>query len=222
MTAPVRSASVSPFAAARPQVHSRRVSLRVGSFGLTYSTNRLLWEGLQGAATASAEQPVGEASAAAPVDAISAATALTDPSPVAPAPKIESERPQNPTESSTFPLDLEAARKRAVWAAAQEQAENRQANTAQVDGAQFASAQAGERSRATATAATASQVLDPPLGQVPDQVSAATPAGTSAGAQTGQAGRTATLAQAMRQATQAYLACAAGFACARPMLQAVA
>jgi hypothetical protein len=26
----------------------------------------------------------------------------------------------------------------------------------------------------------------------------------------------------MRQATQAYLACAAGFACPRPMLQAVA
>ena len=32
----------------------------------------------------------------------------------------------------------------------------------------------------------------------------------------------ATLRQAMRQATQAYLACARSFACPRPMLQAVA
>ena len=44
MTAPIRSASGSSLAAARPQVLSRRVSLRVGSFGLTYSTDRLLWD----------------------------------------------------------------------------------------------------------------------------------------------------------------------------------
>ena len=35
MTAPIRSASGSSLAAARPQVLSRRVSLRVGSVGLT-------------------------------------------------------------------------------------------------------------------------------------------------------------------------------------------
>ena len=43
MTVPIRSASGSLIAATRPQVLSRRVSLRVGSFGLTYSTDRLLW-----------------------------------------------------------------------------------------------------------------------------------------------------------------------------------
>jgi len=44
MSEPIRSASASPFAATRPQVHSRRVSVRVGPFGLTYSTDRLLWD----------------------------------------------------------------------------------------------------------------------------------------------------------------------------------
>lgn len=123
MTAPVRSTSVSPFATARPMVHSRRVSLRVGSFGLTYSTERLLWDGAQGAASSSADPTLADPALAnsALANPALANPALTDPPPVDPAPAVESERPQSQAEFSTFPLDLEAERKRALWAAAQEQ-----------------------------------------------------------------------------------------------------
>jgi len=230
MTAPVRSASASPFAAVRPQVHSRRVSLRVGSFGLTYSTNRLLWEGLQGAAEASAEpaSTPEPTPASAPVDPIAAASILTDPSltnprladprlvnpsladppPVDAAPAVESERPQGRAESSTFPLDLEAARSRAAQAA-------KSYGTAASTWEQ----PAGPAQTAAATGATAAAAPGSPAQGVAQTAQA--PPGNAAPPQPDQAGRKAALAQAMR-ATKAYLACAAGFVCPRPMLQAVA
>jgi len=229
MTAPVRSASASPFAAVRPQVHSRRVSLRVGSFGLTYSTNRLLWEGLQGAAEASAEPASAPepSPASAPVDPIAAATLtdpsltnsrlpghilvnpkLADPPPVDATPAVESERPQGRPESSTFPLDLEAARSRAAQAA-------KSYGTASSTWEQ----PAGPTQAAAATDATTAAAPGSPAQGVAQ--TAQGPPGNAAPPQPDQAGRKAALAQAMR-ATKAYLACAAGFVCPRPMLQAVA
>lgn len=217
MTAPVRSASVSPFAAARPQVHSRRVSLRVGPFGLTYSTNRLLWDGLQGVAGAAEPLPADQSgqSNQADVDAAPVDRILGDPPPVDAAPAVESERPQTRSESSTFPLDLEAARKRSLWAAAQGQAVSQIAG--QTEDRQTSAESVGVQG----LGATQTQGTDP-LAAAPPQPEQVFGPVSGASAQTGQPGRKATLAQAMRQATQAYLACAAGFACPRPMLQAVA
>lgn len=233
MSAPIRSASLSPFAAARPLVHSRRVSLRVGSFGLTYSTDKVLWN--------------------------------SDPPPVDPAPPVESERPESQPETSTFPLDLEAARKQSLWATAQERAarhENpdtpgsvpqavvRQAirpdpagrppSGIQVEGPQIESLQ-GERRQAERRQAQGQQGVGQ-QGDGQGRVSRATGlesmlAGQtkpspvvdadgirsdSAGLHACPSGRKTTLAQAMRQAAQAYLACANNYASARPMLQAVA
>lgn len=187
MSEPIRSASASPFAATRPQVHSRRVSVRVGPFGLTYSTDRLLWD---------PDAP--------PVDSAQAVT----PQPL----------PSAPAEERSFPLDLDTARQQALWLAAQQQAQQQQA-------------QAQAQARADADAPSPAPVAGVQAQPEPTQGDAST--GTSAngafGAWTGGGGdsqgnqtRGATLRQAMRQATQAYLACARSFACPRPMLQAVA
>ncbi len=207
MSAPIRSASQSPLAAPRPLVQSRRVSLRVGRFGLTYSTDRVLW---------SAD-----------------AAPTTEPAPVAPAPAVESGRPDPEPETNTFPLDLETARRRNLWAAAQERAA-RQLNP-EADAQRPAPEQAPGR--------PASRISVQNIGSGPVEPGQARPdsaqtdtaqadteqrdtasAGGQAGqtGQTGQAGQASPLAQAMRQASQAYLACAARFACPRPMLQAVA
>lgn len=206
MSEPIRSASPAPIAAARPLVHSRRVSLRVGPFGLTYSTDRILWN--------------------------------TDPPPVDPAPAVESEpQPGSRPEASTFPLDLEAARRRSLWAAAQDQAARQQVPEGQNTGQQ----RIGRQNVASETAGQEQARQTPGSGPVaesqarPDQAQAgqfseANSGGAdSSGARTGgsgvQAGQSRgsrALAQAMRQATQAYRACQAGFACPRPMLQAVA
>lgn len=182
----IRSASASPFAAARPLLHSRRVSLRMGAFGLTYSTDRLLWD---------PESP-----------------------PVDPAPAVETQpRAESQTAPGSFPLDLEAARQQALWQAAQQQA-------AQQAAQQQAQAE-GQKARAAR-----SQVRADPVQTDPAQAGASSARAEGVGenrqaAQTGQAGQARTersLRQAMRQATQAYLACARNFACPGPMLQAVA
>ncbi|MDP3427937.1 MAG: hypothetical protein Q8S17_11250 [Humidesulfovibrio sp.] len=212
MTAPVRSESVSPFAAARPMVQSRRVSLRVGSFGLTYSTERLLWDGAQGEVSALAN------------------LALADPPPVDAAPAVETERPQGRTESSTFPLDLEAERKRARWATVQKQAETEQAESAAAHSGAVQTGQTQQRStdRVASNAEMPGAQWPGAAADAADLSAALTDganaqAGTSEQArQAAQAGRAAALTQAMRQAAQAYQACAASFACPRPMLQAVA
>jgi hypothetical protein len=214
-------------------VQSRRVSLRVGSFGLTYSTERLLWEGAQGAASAPAS------------------LTPADPPPVDPAPAVEAERPQGRTESSTFPLDLEAERKRARWATVQEQVAREQAETTQAKTGAAQNAPAQDSATKNAAAQSAAAQSGPgQTGQTPQrrstdrvashsempgaasgatELSTAQTDGASAQAgpagqadQVGQAGRKSALTQAMRQATQAYQACAASFACPRPMLQAVA
>ncbi|MHC1700101.1 MAG: hypothetical protein AB9900_03860 [Humidesulfovibrio sp.] len=208
MSAPIRSASQSPLAAPRPLVQSRRVSLRVGRFGLTYSTDRVLWS----------------------ADAAPA----TDATPVAPAPAVESGRPDPEPETSTFPLDLEAARRRNLWAAAQERAARQL--TPEADAQRPAPEQAPGRPAGRISIQNIGSGPVEPGQARPDsaQTDTAQRDTASAGgqaAQTGQAGQTgqtgqtgqaSPLAQAMRQASQAYLACAARFACPRPMLQAVA
>jgi len=221
-------------------VQSRRVSLRVGSFGLTYSTERLLWDGAQGAASSFAD-PTLAYPAADPT--------RTDPPPVDAAPAVESERPQNQTESSTFPLDLEAERKRALWTAAQEQVAHEQsrANSVNAPAKDSATQSAAAQSGAAQTSQTdqtprrrSTDRIEPNAkafnteaagaadGVVDGAVELASALTNGSSAQAGQAGltdkagRKAALAQAMRQATQAYQTCAASFACPRPMLQAVA
>jgi len=205
-------------------VQSRRVSLRVGSFGLTYSTERLLWEGAQGAATSSADPARTD-------------PALADPPPVDTAPAVESERPQSQTEASTFPLDLEAAHKRALWAAAQEQAASQQTPEAQVGAGQVSGEDAGLQQRTgqglqasgpdplqgpvAASQLRPEQAFDPAQAHAEEGQSAGASA-DGAGVQAVQSERKAALTQAMRHATQAYQTCAASFACPRPMLQAVA
>jgi len=48
------------FDAARPQVQSRRVSLKLGPLGITYSTDQVLWGAAAGAAAVLARaQPPG-------------------------------------------------------------------------------------------------------------------------------------------------------------------
>jgi len=105
MSEPIRSASASPLAAARPQVHSRRVSLRIGAFGLTYSTDRLLWD-------------PAAATDAAPVDSVPA----VDPAlAVDPQPTDAAQEP-----ARAFPVELDTARQQALWLAAQQQAQQQQ------------------------------------------------------------------------------------------------
>lgn len=99
MSEPIRSASASPFAAFRPQVQSRRVSLRIGSFGLTYSTDRVLWN--------------PDAPAVDPVPALESEQQSAQQA----AEHAASQAAQNST-----PQDLEAARQQALWRAAQLQA----------------------------------------------------------------------------------------------------
>lgn len=200
MSEPIRSTSVSPFAA-RPMVQSRRVSLRVGSFGLTYSTERLLWDGAQAGAPAAAETP------------------QADPPPVDAAPAVESDRPQSQAEASTFPLDLEAARKRALWAAAQQQVASQQTLEGQVGG------EAADLQLVVGQGMQANGSDPVSASQGQDQTTAGQPSVASAdgaAVPTGQPGRNAALVQAMRHATQAYQACEACFASPQPMLQAVA
>ncbi|MBU1595433.1 MAG: hypothetical protein KKA55_07860, partial [Proteobacteria bacterium] len=97
MSEPIRPASAGGLAATRPQVQSRRVSLRIGSFGLTYSTDRVLWN--------------------------------PDAPPVEPAPAVDAQpRPGVQAAPSTFPLDLEAARRQARQAAQQQAQARRNAD----------------------------------------------------------------------------------------------
>ena len=244
MSEPIRSASVSPFATARPQVHSRRVSLRVGAFGLTYSTDRLLWN----AEPSPNPHP----------------NPHIDPPPVDPAPAVESERPQTRPEAGTFPPDLEAARRQAQqWAYAQEQAARQQTLDGQAHGQQTGrqelsrqdiggqdiggqTAQAAQQPgsgpvagsqgkpdpsqndaalagqaqarRSTDTFAPGTELAG---GTLPNAFSGGARTG-GAGAQPGPSRAERALTQAMRQAAQAYRACQASFACPRPMLQVVA
>jgi hypothetical protein len=205
MSEPIRSASASPFAAALPQVHSRRVSLRVGAFGLTYSTDRLLWD-----ASPATHPPTA------------------DPPPVDPAPAIESERPENRAEAGSSPLDRDAARRLGLWAAAQEQAarqltpEGRAAGQVagqDPGGGQVAAAQEQGQASGASPVAESQAKPDPAQGNT---AQGNTAEADGAAVQAGQARGGRALAQALRRATRAYQACASGFACARPMLQAVA
>ncbi|OGR34202.1 MAG: hypothetical protein A2051_03470 [Desulfovibrionales bacterium GWA2_65_9] len=248
MSEPIRSASVSPFATARPQVHSRRVSLRVGAFGLTYSTDRLLWN---------ADPP--------PVDPAPAVESERQPDP-------QPEKSTFPQDLET------ARRQAQQWAYAQEQAARQQTLEGQAHGQQTGAQQADESQVAgqpvgeqniggqDVVGPTAQAAQQPGAGPVagsqgkpdPSQKDAALvgqtqtrrstdtispgadmagvtlPGEISGGARTddaransadarpGQSRAERALAQAMRQATQAYRACQASFACPRPMLQAIA
>ncbi|PKN06770.1 MAG: hypothetical protein CVU73_15375 [Deltaproteobacteria bacterium HGW-Deltaproteobacteria-8] len=210
MSEPIRSASVSPFAA-RPQLHSRRVSLRVGAFGLTYSTDRVLWN-------------------AAP------ASPTSDPQPVDPAPPIESERPEYPAATDTSPQDLEAARRQSLWAAVQEQAARQQTLEGQVTGrqalgqpadGQAAGAEQGVGAELGGSQAV-SQVVGLATGSGPVAETQAKPDSAQSektqndAALTNEPSGGQTLAQAMRRAIQAYQSCQSCFASTESMLQAVA
>lgn len=167
MSEPIRPASAGGLAAIRPQVHSRQVSLRLGPFGLTYSTDRVVWN--------------------------------PDAPPVEPAPAVDAQ-PRSGAQGPpcSFPLDLEAARRQA----AQQQAQARRNADRRAPGSDAAA-----RSSATPEARPA----DGPQAAQGERQQVQTSAPRGPGS----------LRQAMRQAAQAYLACAQGFTCAAPMLQAV-
>ncbi|MDO9632040.1 MAG: hypothetical protein Q7I92_09090 [Humidesulfovibrio sp.] len=206
MSEPIRSASVSPFAA-RPQLHSRRVSLRVGAFGLTYSTDRVLWNAAPAAPT-------------------------SDPLPVDPAPSIESERPEYPAATDTSPQDLEAARRQSLWAAVQEQAARQQTLEGQLTGrqalGQSSDGQAAGAEQGVGAELGGSQAVGQATGSGPVAETQAKPDSAQSektqndAALTNESSGGQALAQAMRRAIQAYQSCQSCFASTESMLQAVA
>lgn len=199
----------------RPQVQSRRVSLKLGPLGITYSTDQVLWP--EAAATAGAGAAVADASPspgldpdAEPVDAVSGLPGSGQNSGQA-SQSNQAEHAQQAGAAAagrSFHQELAQAWRRQI--------EARTAETYGPDGAP----RSGLSSAAT-TAANSAEAGS----SAPAATAAATGAASSAGASAATPSAentTAPPAARMRRAIGAYLACARDFSSAQPMLTAVA
>lgn len=224
---------------ARPQVQSRRVSLKLGPLGITYSTDQVFWtpeaaEAAGAAASPSASaSPVDEAGAALGAKATSSATlspgtAADAPSgpvdPVTAAEAVEAREYGGASASRSFHLELAAAWRRELDARAHEtltygpdgaarSAGGASAATASETAGAMDSAQPGRAESVDATAAQASK------GQ-PSTARAGVQANATSAADAQKAETPP--AALMRRAIGAYLLCARQFSAAGSMLTAVA
>jgi len=199
---------------ARPQVQSRRVSLKLGPLGITYSTDQVLWTPAAAvAAVASAGDGEGAWEATSPVAPAAA---------LAPAGQDDAAQQDQQTQQTQHAQDAQAAGRTFSMELAQawrKQVEEKVRTDQTYDRNGLAGA--GGRSAATAQDVRGAAGLS---------ADAATPASTSALARASieAAGglsaedQTRPPASRMRQAIGAYLACARNFGTVAPMLTAVA
>lgn len=198
---------------ARPQVQSRRVSLKLGPLGITYSTDQVLWTEAAAAAGISASAASGEAEGAEAKAPVSPAAALPS-SGQENAAAQQAQQAQQSQEAQasgrSFSLELAQAWRRQV------EEKVRPDQTYDRGGIIGADGSAGGGRSGAAQEAGPSAVTS--AGQATN--AAATAASTPAAMSSAQ--QTRPPASRMRQAIGAYLACARNFSAAAPMLTAVA
>ncbi|MDP2849249.1 MAG: hypothetical protein Q8O35_13835 [Humidesulfovibrio sp.] len=194
-------------AVARPQVQTSRVSLNLGPFGISYSTERVLWTEAMAAAAAQTLSAGGATSSAVetkgPVAALSTLEAASQDG----VDGRQAQAMQAEATSRIFNLELVQAVRRQV------EERSRAGQTYGRNGA-LNSGGAQKTGQATASAASAANP--------PEAVGGA--AANSSGISANPAGRQNHVPPAtrMRQAIGAYLACASNFSTTPPMLSAVA
>ncbi len=200
----------------RPQVQSRRVSLKLGPLGITYSTDKVLWTEAVAAAAASAvgaEQALAAdkalASDAEPVDPVrglpgSGQDAGQD---AGAASAQQTAQQEAAAAGRSFHLELAEAWRKQIEA---------RAATSQTYGPDGAPRNPAS-SATTATTTSVATASATPSATATAASASATGANPSAAPNT-----TAPPAARMRRAIGAYLACAREFSAARPMLTAVA
>ena len=210
-------------ASARPQVQSRRVSLKLGPLGISYSTDRVLWTEAVAAAAAQtlgASEAKGVAAAQGPVVSVASLDSAGQDG----IDGRQAQAQQAEATSRAFSLELAQAWRRQV------EERVRSDKTYGRDGSLKAKMPTGGGQTAgggAASAATArgtgstTQAAAQPDTSAQSGVAAATAASSRA---TGlfAAQQEGAPASRMRQAIGAYLACARNFSAVPPMLTAVA
>lgn len=194
-------------ASARPQVQSRRMSLKLGPFGISYSTDRVLWTEAVAAAAAQtlgASEAKGVAAAQGPVTSVTGVDAAGQDG----IDGGQAQAKQAEATSRAFSLELAQAWRRQVETRA------RDTQTYGRDG----SVTTGAAASGDATSATADS---------PAQATAHADTATASAASNSATGFFATQQESaptsrMRQAIGAYLACARNVSAVPPMLTAVA
>jgi len=205
MSAPIGSATTSPTGLAesqdssRPQLQSRRVSLKLGPLGITYSTDQVLWSAAAGVAASS----VASGALAGASDTSASIANAEDAAAARQAEAQQTAQAEAQQTGRSFSQEmLDAWRK---------QVSERQGNSATYD-ANGALAGTGVRNAGEALAmAEESQDAEQENEQQTDQQ-----------ASQQQEMPQAAPASRMRQAIAAYISCAQNFGAVRPMLTAVA
>jgi hypothetical protein len=201
---------------ARPQVQSRRVSLKLGPLGITYSTDQVLWTEAVAAAGISASAAHGA------IEGAEAKTPVTPAAALAPPERDNAGQQDQQAQQARQAHEAQAAGRTFTLELAQawrRQVEEKVRSEQTYDRSGLA--RAGSRSNAAAQEVQGASDLS---------ADAATPAatGTPASASVEAAGglgaeqQTRPPASRMRQAIGAYLACARSFNAVAPMLTAVA
>jgi hypothetical protein len=202
MVAPIGSAATSIAAAsARPQVQSRRVSLKLGPLGITYSSDALVWP---------AGQSQDEASASSPVGAASSASSITDAS------FSRQQQIEQRSDTRSFDQELLNAWRAQIGSRQDCQATygpdgNLRGGAVQTDAAQAGGSGAADVDVQAANAQAGGQTAATSAAASTQNVNAAT-----------QSLGVGAAPSRMRKAIAAYLACAGGLAGGGSMLTAVA
>lgn len=214
----------------RPQVQSRRVSLKLGPLGITYSTDKVLWTEAVAAAAASA---VGAEQALTADKALSSDEEPVDPVRGLPgsgrdagldagAAAQQTAQQEAAAAGRSFHLELAEAWRKQI------EARSAASQTYGPDGAPRPGAVPSAATTATlaetnASASTAASAA-PTAGMSASTAAASSGASSTTSSPTASAApnTTAPPAARMRRAIGAYLACAREFSAARPMLTAVA
>lgn len=210
------SAALGQADGSRPQVQSRRVSLKLGPLGITYSTDQVLWP--EAAATAGAGAAVADASPspgldpdAEPVDAVSGLPGAGQNAGQNAAQAGQADQTAQAQQAGrSFHQELAQAWRRQI--------EARTAETYGPDGAPRSGLSA-----ATTTVATSAEAgSSAPAAAAAASATGAAPGAASSATTPSAENTTAPPAARMRRAIGAYLACARDFSSAQPMLTAVA
>lgn len=219
------SAALGQAGGSRPQVQSRRVSLKLGPFGITYSTDQLLWPEAAatagtGAAVANTNLSPGLDPDAEPVEAVSGLpgsgqnTGQSGQTGHAQQTGQQTGPQGAAAAGRSFHLELAQAWRR--------QLEERAAATETYgpDGAPRSGPSAGATPSAVGSGTGAAPAATPAASDTaaaPSFATSSTPASSASAENT-----TAPPAARMRRAIGAYLACAREFSAAQPMLSAMA
>ena len=201
-------------ASARPQVQSRRVSLKLGPFGISYSTDQVLWTEAVAAAAAQtlgASEAKGVAAAQGPVAPVTGVDAAGQDG-------IDGGQAQaKQAEATSRSFSLELAQ---IWRRQVEE-KVRSDQTYGRDGSVKAGAAASGRAASATTSAVTRGADSTTLATTHADTAAASAASSS---ETGffATQQESAPASRMRQAIGAYLACARNVSAVPPMLIAVA